>query len=377
MTQTVSLSSALASHQREALFQQLHEGAPVARDSRGFWIVSRFDDVRAVLLDHQHFSSSSMAVGMPLISDDPPRHTALRALVNKAFTPSRIAAMQPDIDQLAADLVAAMPEGECEVVEALTSPLPVTVIARMLGVPEADRARFRRWSDAIVGIQDDPMGGERMKTMMELRTYFLSVVAERRVRPAGDLISAVAAADASGVRLPDDQVVGFILLLLIAGNETTTNLLGNMLERLVAMPEQWRWLRAHPEGVDSAIEEALRIDSPAQFLIRVARSDTVVAGQSIRRGEYVLVYLAAANRDPGKWDEPAAFEIERERERHLAFGHGVHFCLGAQLARVEARAALQALLARFVSVKPGSSAGTRLPLGLLYGLSALPLCFET
>ena len=366
---------------QEAFIRRLHEDAPVYRDADGFWVVSRFEAVRAVLLDHEHFSSAAMGRGFPLLSDDPPRHATLRGLINKAFTPARIAALKPGIESLARQLVAQMPAGtDVDVVAALTSPLPVSVIARMLGVPDADHARFKRWSDAIVGVFDDPMSGDRMQTLQELAHYFMGVVQARRAAPADDLITALAHANDAGVTLNDGQVVGFINLLLIAGNETTTNLLSNLLARLAVRPAQWAALRADRDLIEGAIEEALRADSPAQYIVRSARADVVLdAGNggtvTIPAGDTVIVYLAAANRDAAKWQSPDNFDVARERERHLGFGHGVHFCLGAPLARVEAHAVMSALVERFATVASGCSPGVRLPTGLLYGYRELTLVF--
>ena len=373
---------------KDAFMRHLHDDAPVHRDAAGYWVISRFDDVRAVLLDHANFSSAAMGAEFPLLSDDPPRHSTLRGLINKAFTPARIEALRPGVDALAQELTARIPAGQdVDVVAALTSPVPVAVIARMLGVPTADHARFKRWSDAIIGLMDDPFGGERMRTMQELHQYFMGLVHARRATPGDDLISAVARADEAGVVLSDQEVVGFINLLLLAGNETTTNLLSNLLERLSTRPEQWARLRADPALIDGAIEEALRTDSPAQYVVRRARADVVVgdAGRfakdsggnvaNIAAGDSVIVYLAAANRDATKWEHPDNFDVARERERHLGFGHGVHFCLGAPLARVEAHAVMSALVARFATVSPGSSPGVRLPVGVLFGYRVLPLVF--
>ena len=171
-------------------------------------------------------------------------------------------------------------------------------------------------------------------------------------------------------------MVGFCILLMIAGNETTTNLLGNLLNRIAARPEDWAALRADPGRIETAIEESLRVDSPAQMLIRRATEDVTLGGDTIGAGELVMVYLASANRDPAKWADPANFELARERDRHVAFGHGVHTCIGAPLARMEAKAAMEALVARFETVAPGAAPGRRLPGGMLFGFRSLPVVFS-
>jgi cytochrome P450 len=317
-----------------------------------------------------------MGVSFPLLTDDPPRHSVLRGLLAKAFTPAAMEAMRPDVERLALDLAAVIPTGrEVDIVEAMTSPLPVAVIARMMGVPSDRAADFKRWSNAIVGIQDSPFDGERIKTLMELRDYFAEVCADRRAAPGEDLISALTRAGDTTETLSDAQVVGFCILLMIAGNETTTNLLGNLLNRIIANPEDWAALRADPSRIESAIEESLRVDSPAQMLIRRATEDVTLGGDTIGAGELVMVYLASANRDPAKWDDPANFELARERDRHVAFGHGVHTCIGAPLARMEAKAAMSALVARFGTIERGAERGKRLPGGMLYGFRSLPVVF--
>ena len=368
---------------RDSYIAKLHVEAPLYRDSGGMWVASRFEDVRAILLDHGRFSSSAMGGGagattapFPLLTDDPPRHSVLRGLLAKAFTPAAMEAMRPYIDQMAHDLAAAIPTGEpVDIVAAITSPLPVAVIADMMGVPQEREADFRRWSNAILGIQQNPFEGGRMAMLMELHAYFTGLAAERRIAPGTDLISALTRVKDTAEALSDDQVVGFCMLLMIAGNETTTNLLGNLLNRLAGAPAAWAALRADPGRIDGAIEESLRLDSPAQMVFRRATEDVAISGHVIAKGERVVVYLASANRDPQRWDDPANFEIKRERERHLAFGHGVHACIGAPLARMEARAAMNALVARFGSISRAPAGGERLADGVLYGFTALPVVF--
>jgi cytochrome P450 len=257
----------------------------------------------------------------------------------------------------------------------MTAPLPVAVIAGMMGVPRERTADFKRWSNAIMGIQDNPFDAARFGAIAELRGYFAGLAAERRAEPGDDLISALTRVGETTETLTDDQVVGFCILLMVAGNETTTNLLGNLLSRLARAPEGWTALRQDSARIEQAIEESLRIDSPAQMVTRIATADVEIGAAKIARGDLVMVYLASANRDPGRWDDPANFDLKRERERHLAFGHGVHTCIGAPLARMEAKAAMQALVARFATIGRGQGRGQRLPGGLLYGFQSLPVVF--
>ncbi len=376
----IDLRAGFAALGRDAFIARLHAETPLARNAEGLWVASRFDDVRAILLDHRRFSSSAMqggglSVPFPLLTDDPPRHTVLRALLAKAFTPAAMEGMRPAIERMAGDLADAVPRGEeVDIVARLTSPLPVAVIAGMMGVPAARTADFRRWSNAILGIQSSgAFASERIGTLMELRGYFAELAAERRAAPGADLVSALTRVSDTAERLSDDQIVGFCILLMVAGNETTTNLLGNLLNRLADSPDEWARLRAEPSLIEGAVEESLRIDSPAQMVIRRATEDVEIGGRTIRAGDMVMVYLASANRDPGRWDGPSSFELAREVGRHVAFGQGVHTCIGAPLARLEANAAMQALVARFATLGRGAARGQRLGMGLLYGFRSLPV----
>jgi cytochrome P450 len=285
-------------------------------------------------------------------------------------------AMRPDIERLAHELAAAIPAGaEIDIVEAMTTPLPVAVISGMMGVPNDRAMDFKRWSNAVMGIQDSPLQADRIKLLMELRGYFAGLAAERRAAPGDDLISALTRVGDATDALSDGQVVAFCILLMIAGNETTTNLLGNLINRLATAPDDWAAMRADPARIEAAIEESLRVDSPAQMVMRRANEDVEIGDESIKTGDRVMVYLASANRDPGRWADPANFALARERDRHVAFGHGVHTCIGAPLARMEAKAAMTALVERFASVAPGAVRGQRLPTGLLFGFRSLPVVF--
>lgn len=340
------------------------------------WIVSRHADVFDILKDHQRFSSAAMGAALPLptLTDDPPRHTQMRSIVNKAFTTSMLKSVEPDIGGIANDLVGALPaERDVDIVGNLTIPLPVTVISRMMGIPEERKADFKRWSDALTGTLAGVTDERRKSELMEMAEFFRQLIAQRRENPSNDLVSAVANAEVDGVQLSDWEAVGFNVLLLIAGNETTTNLLGNMLNVLVDRPDLWQRLRDEPDLIESAIEETLRYDSPVQFVMRRAKEDVALHGKNIPAGQDVIVVMGSANRDADVFESADDYLIDRPRNRHLSFGYGIHFCIGAPLARMEARIAMQALLARARTLSRGGGDTQRVGSHLLRGFDALSI----
>ena len=350
---------------------------PIWRDAHsGRWILSRHDDVFDILKDHQRFSSAAMGAALPLptLTDDPPRHTQLRSIVNKAFTTAMLKSVEPDVTGIADDLVEALPIGaDVDIVERLTTPLPVTVISRMMGIPEERRADFKRWSDALTGTLAGASPESRRAEMLEMAEFFRQLIPQRREQPGSDLVSAVVNAEVDGVGLSEWEIVGFNILLLIAGNETTTNLLGNLLNVLAQRPDLWQRLRDEPALIDAAIEEALRFDSPVQFVMRQAKEDVTLHGTRIAAGDDVIVVMGSANRDSTIYDAPDEYLLDRPRNRHLSFGYGIHFCIGAPLARLEARVAMQALLAHARRIERGSGEARRVHSHLLRGFEALPL----
>lgn len=358
-------------------YRALRERDPVHKSRlAGGWVLSRHEDVLGVLRDPSWSSDernwSRFATyrardgraGLPdpyeahsasMLRLDPPDHTRLRALVSKAFTARAVEAMRPRIELLVDELLGKVEaRGRMELVADFAAPLPVIVIAELIGVPPADHAEFHRLSnEAVKLLGDGPLEDKRRGTvgMQALREYFARIVADRRVEPRDDLVSAMVAAEEAGDRLSQGELLSTLVLLLVAGNETTTKLIGNSLLALLAHPNELERLRAEPALMPQAVEELLRYDGPVQLTSRLAREDREIAGRAVRKGEQVVLLLAAANRDPEAFPDPDRLDLGRRDVRHLAFSQGTHFCLGAQLARLEASLALGALVTRFAELR--------------------------
>jgi cytochrome P450 len=339
-------------------YQKWREDMPIwwAEDAGG-WVLSRYDDVRAILKDAALFSSNSMgemdqqAMALPLLTDDPPRHTQLRAIVNKAFTSRTLKVMETEVAKLVEELLDDMAgKTVIDISADFTIPLPVYIIARLMGIPEERADDFKRWSDALTGTSEASSLEDRMPDIMEMAAYFASLIPERRENPGDDLISKVMQAEVDGEGISDQDIVGFNILLLIAGNETTTNLLSNLLNHLADHPEKWDELRNNPDKIDAAIEETLRFDGPVHWVNRKATADTEFHGQKVKAGDIVYAILGSANRDANHYDNPEEFRLDRGRGDHHTFGHGIHFCIGAPLGRMEARYALEGLFRRYKSI---------------------------
>ncbi|MEX2229142.1 MAG: cytochrome P450 [Dehalococcoidia bacterium] len=368
-------------------YRRLREQSPVVRIAgSSSHLVIGFDEVYEVLRHHEQYSSAgeravARADGaaapdpfrLVLITDDPPRHTRFRGLVNRAFTPRQVRDLEPFIRDVVERLVDgfALDEPELDVVADLTIPLPVTVIATLLGIPPAEGERFKRWSNALIAAQQ---GERRRGELMEMAAYLMSAVRVRRAEPAQDLITALAEAEIDGERLQDGEIIGFAVLLLVAGNETTTNLIGNMLNVLADRPELWARLREDRTLIEPFVEETLRFDSPVQTLPRFTLAQSTLGGATIPAHTQLHVCYGAANRDPAAFPEPDEFRLDRELSRHVAFGTGIHYCLGAPLARAEARIALDVLLERFRELPRGSTPALRQRAShIVRGFQMLPL----
>jgi cytochrome P450 len=327
-------------------------------------LVGRYRDAATILRDHERFSSvppmspfiqerlDVFGTAPRVVFSDPPVHTRLRRLVSRAFTPRRIRDLEPRIcefTQLLLDRVAK--KGTFEVMSDLANPLPVMVIAEILGVPPQDYLIFKQWSDSVIESDNIPPGTplpEIVKTALRsLREYFINEIEKRRRSPGQDLVSVLVASRDEADALTEEELITFVVLLLLAGNETTTNLIGNGMLALGRNPEQMQKLIAEPQLMARAIEEMLRYDCPVQSTARYPKIDVTIDGVELKANTVTFVMVAAANRDPEHFSNPDSFDITREPNDHLAFGEGIHYCLGAPLARMEGAIAIGAALARF------------------------------
>jgi len=381
-------------------YARLRDEAPVHRvtlpDRQAAWLIARYDDVAAALKDDRLVKDKTVALtpdqaarqpwvpsifrplARNMLDVDPPDHTRLRSLVQRAFTARLVDRMRGRIEGLAADLLdSALRRGRFDLIRDYALPIPTTIIAELLGVPADDRHRFHRWSASIVAATPSGWGMIRaMPSAVAFLRYIRRLVASRRAAPRDDLIDSLVQAEESGAALSEDELVSMIFLLLIAGHETTVNLIGNGALALLTHPDQLDRLRADPSLIKPAVEELLRYDGPlATATERYAREDLTIADTSIPRGSLVYALLASANRDPHHFPDPDTLDLSRDPNRHLSFGLGPHYCLGAPLARLEGQIAISALVDRLpalrLSVDPRSLRWRR---GLvLRGLAALPV----
>ncbi|MFG2924634.1 cytochrome P450 [Streptomyces sp. NPDC048305] len=352
-------------------------------DFERIWMIVGYEEARAALADQrfskdwrttQTWSASSNPINANMLEMDAPHHTRLRKLVAREFTPRRVEALRPRVEQITGELLDAMvPAGSADLVDAFAFPLPMTVICELLGVPDMDRDAFRSMSNSIV----TPVSAEReSEAVHAMGAYLDELVEDKRCSPGDDLLSALIQAREDGDSLSRDELIGMAFLLLVAGHETTVNLISNGVRALLDHPGQLELLRAEPELVDGAVEEMLRYDGPvATATFRFTREPVTIGAAVIPQGEAVLVALGSGDRDSGRYPDPDTFDIRREAQGHLAFGHGIHFCLGAPLARMEGRIAIRALLDRCPGLAHDPAGGEPewLPGLLLRGVRHLPV----
>jgi pimeloyl-[acyl-carrier protein] synthase len=347
-------------------YARLREKDPVHYSEliRG-WVVSHYEDVDAILRDHRRFSNDGRLTGRDdfkgpseveetpsMLFLDPPDHTRLRSLVSQAFTPRAIEAWRGRVEETADRLIAEVGEAKrFDFMEAIAVPLPVVVISEMLGIPLEDRARFKAWSDDLARTLEPTITKPEIeaahRSRRELREYLGPIVDARRTDPREDLISILVRAEAEGEKLTREEVISTLILLLVAGNETTTNLIGNGMLALLRQPEQRRWLEEHPDEVEAAVEEILRYDSPVQTNGRIALEDVTIRGKTIRKGSQIVLLQGGGNRDAEHYERPDALDLSRGDKGHLSFGRGIHHCLGAPLARLEGQVIFPKVLARW------------------------------
>ena len=370
-------------------YERMRETAPVFHDDHsGSWHVFRYDDVQRVLSEHARFSSrmggddpseTGQLFASSLITADPPRHRQLRSLVTQAFKPKAVDGLAPRISQLTEELLEGIASlGTADLIQELAYPLPVIVISELMGVPADDRDRFKHWSDVVVSqTRSGAVNEDQHLTNVEMTGYFLDLIEQRRSRPGNDLISNLLAAEIDGQKLSVAELLGFCSLLLVAGNETTTNLIGNAVLCFTEVPGTMERLRQEPSLLPQAIEEVLRFRSPVQSMYRVTVADTTLGDVQIPAGAPLVAWIGSANRDERQFERPARFDVDRSPNRHLAFGHGIHFCLGGPLARLEARIALEGILSRLpgLALAPGSRL-ERMDSTIVYGLKALPASWQ-
>jgi cytochrome P450 len=379
------------------MYHRLRAEDPVHRSPLGFWVLTRYTDVIAMLRDPRLTKEPiaafvaarfGMAVpppglGLSMLDRDPPDHTRLRGLVSKAFTPRALEALRPGIQQIVNGLLDAVERrGSMDLIEEFAYPLPVRVICEMLGVPVRDHERFKQWGldiarglDAIMLPPDSEVGRRSVTGRRALADYFRGLIAERRAAPREDMLSALIAAEEAGDKLNEEELLATCILLLVAGHETTVNLIGNGTLALLRHPAELRKLRENPGLIATAVEELLRFDGPVQRTARIPSEDITVRGQTIGKGEMVMPFLGAANRDGTQFPDPDRLDITRADNRHIAFGMGIHFCLGAPLARMEGQIAINTLLARLPRLALATDRPRFRQSLTLRGLETLPVSF--
>lgn len=379
------------------LYARMRREHPVYRSSQGTWYLTRHADVDAALHDlrlsndrermtralaarqgdQQRLSRLTQRLGRVMTNTDPPDHARLRKLVNKAFTPRRVQGLRPRIQAIVDELLdAAIAAGPTtDLIAALASPLPATVICELFGIPQHDRERVIAWFDQLAGSMTGD-GFERVELMVEqFENYLADLIRRRRADPADDLISALVAAQERGDQLSDDELLSTCFVLLTAGDQTTTSLIGNGTLALLRHPDQLRRLQQDPTLIGLAIDELVRYDTPSQVFIRVVAEAIEIGGHALAEGDLVYLVLAATNRDPDRFADPDQLDLGRADNRHLSFGNGPHFCLGATLARLQGEVAIGTLVRRLPTLRLDAPTVQWRPNPMQRGPACLPLAY--
>jgi cytochrome P450 len=372
------------------IYRRLRERAPVYwNDEIGFWAFSRYADVLEGFKNVTLYSNTGGVsldqgdMGDPasttsFLAMDPPRHTKMRGLVSRGFTPRRVAELEPKIRALAVHYIATfLDQGRCDFIESFAGKLPMDVISEMLGVRQEDRDMLRAWADLVLHREEGFAGvpKEGLEASLNIVGYFDELVRDRRRRPGDDLVSALLEAEIDGERLADRDVIAFLFLMIIAGNETTTKLLGNMLYWIHRNPQQHDKIRDDPSKIPLWVEETLRYDNSSQALMRTVKEAHEVRGQALHEGDRVLLLVGSANRDDEVFERPDEFDIERDTTASLSFGRGTHFCLGASLARLEARVSLEEIQKVIADFRVDESGLVRVHSSNVRGFAAVPIEF--
>ncbi len=373
------------------VYRELREKSPVFwSEELHFWALSRHADVLAGFKNWEQFSNTggvSLEIGqlnedtsmvLSILGMDPPRHDRIRALVAKGFTPRRVAGLEPSIRALSVRyLERAREAGRCDFVADFAGRIPMDVVSEMLGVPESDRDMLRGWSDTILhrdeGVRGVPKQG--IEASGRLLQYFALVIAARRRQPGADLASALLTAEIDGERLSDREIIAFLYLMIIAGNETTTKLLANAIYWLERHPAARMEVRESPALIPAWIEETLRYDNSTQLMARSVTQDLDYRGHAMRRGDRLLLLIGSANRDESVFPNPDVFDLHRDASAHLSFGRGTHFCLGAALARLEAQVAHEEVQRRIPDYAIDEPGLVRVHSTNVRGFAAMPICF--
>ncbi|HEY8153588.1 MAG TPA: cytochrome P450 [Myxococcota bacterium] len=375
------------------VYRALRDEAPVYRnEALGFWALSRHADVLAAFKDVETFSSrhgvsldqdvfhADADATMSFLAMDPPRHTRMRSLVSRGFTPRRVSELEPRIRAIAREHLDACRERRgCDFIADFAGKLPMDVISELLGVPAADRPTLRTWADTVVHRDEGVRGLPPAAAQAALRMlqYFTEMIAVRRRSPRDDLTSALLAAEIDGDRLSDREIIGFLFLMIVAGNETTTKLLGNAVYWLARNPEQREKVRRDPALIPLWVEETLRYDNSTQALARLVARDVELHGEKLRAGDKVVLLVGSANRDERAFPDPDRFDLLRNTQRSLAFGQGTHFCLGASLARLEGRVALEEVERSLPGWELEPAGSQRVHSVNVRGFAALPIRFAS
>jgi cytochrome P450 len=380
------------------LYARMRREHSVYRSAHGIWYLTRYADVDAALGDlrlsndrertarafaarhdgMQRLSRLMRRLGRVMTNTDPPEHVRLRKLVNKAFTARRVQSLRPRIQTIAEELLdAAIAAGSTmDLVAALAFPLPTTVICELFGIPHHDRQRVSTWFRQLSDSPSTVEGFDRVELAVEqFEDYLADLIRTRRAEPADDIISALVTAQERGDHLTDHELLSTCFMLITAGDVTTTNLIGNATLALLRHPDQLRRLQQDPTLTSSAVDELVRYDTPSQAVIRVVAETTEIGGQTLNDGDLVYLMLAATNRDPDRFPHPDQLDLHRTDNRHLSFGNGPHFCLGAPLARLEAEVAIGALVRRLPALRLDTDTMQWQPNPMQRGLACLPVAY--